>query len=281
MLGVYGIGGVGKSTLCMIFADSLRSEFEGRVCHMELGTGISIVNLQRKALKQLTRPNEDFLNMHINTKEEGLACLRERMPRQRIFLAVDNIFDSAESIEAARMFLRLRFHPNSMVVVTSRSQDVLQRSLGIPESCCVLCPSVTAEEARQIILDHINIPSTELLTDEQEQILYQTVERCNFGGYHPLSLKVLAAQLGSIPSSWRVSDLDLHEASDIEHPLFSAIETSYLNLPDQQIRDMFLDIALFTPENLHTIHEISKWLSDTIHCSCDVDGIKKKVCALW
>lgn len=54
----------------MILTHALRGAFQGRVCHVELGQGISTVRLQYKVLKQLTGANPDYLKLHINTKEE-------------------------------------------------------------------------------------------------------------------------------------------------------------------------------------------------------------------
>lgn len=198
------------------------------------------------------------------------------MPSERVFLALDNVSDKLASIDTANMFLRLRFHPNSMVLVTSRSDQVLCRSLGIPESNCLRCPSITSEEALCILLEQVNFRD-QSRNAELKKVLDQTVERSFFHGYHPMALKVLGAQLGTNPATWRESDLNLQWTSDVEHPLFSAIETNYARLPNQHIKDMLLDIALFAPEGLCTIQGISMWLTDTIYFENGIDDVKQKV----
>lgn len=269
VLGVYGIGGVGKSALCMIVTEYLRSEFLGKACVVELGKETCIANLQR-VLRRLCTYTKDFIDQHISTEKECISSLRERICRERVFLALDNVSDDA-SINTAKSFLSLEFHPNSMVLVTSRAYDVLCSSLGIPVGNCTHCPSITKDEALQILLEQVNLP-LELLDTEQVQVLHHAVELSFFEGtYHPLALQLFSAQLGADQSKWREIKLDLQWTSDLEHPLFSKIETNYMRLPDQHTKDMFMDIALFTPECLCGIDDIKRWLNDTIKIDGDVD----------
>ncbi|KAI5066620.1 hypothetical protein GOP47_0019244 [Adiantum capillus-veneris] len=277
IVGVYGIAGVGKSTMCMVLAHLLNREFQGRVCHLAFGS--SNIELQlHLALRQLTGASQEFVQRHINNAAEGWTCLKERMPRQRVFLALDNESDKPQSWEMAKNFLYgLEYHVNSIVLVTSRSKDVLEKVLGIPESCCMHCPYVTAEDAVKIVLDHNGLQNIEVLTEEQRYILHKAVEMCDFGGFHPMALKVLATQLGRNPSSWRLSSLRVSEASDREHMLFTQMETIFLRLSDE-MRDMFMDIALFTPEIVSNVNELCLWLMNTLHPGCEsLDEVREKV----
>jgi GTPase SAR1 family protein len=57
ILGVYGVGGIGKTTACKVLCNDYFEEFEGKVCHIELGNGSKLLILQ-EVLKRLTETDE-------------------------------------------------------------------------------------------------------------------------------------------------------------------------------------------------------------------------------
>jgi tetraacyldisaccharide-1-P 4'-kinase len=60
IIGYYGIGGIGKTTMCKTLCNEL-SEFEGKVCHIELAANRSLVELLKEVLKNLTSTSEELL----------------------------------------------------------------------------------------------------------------------------------------------------------------------------------------------------------------------------
>ena len=52
-VGLYGMGGMGKTTMCKALCNELFSEFRGRVCHAELER-LSGEELLRDVLKRLS-----------------------------------------------------------------------------------------------------------------------------------------------------------------------------------------------------------------------------------
>ena len=61
MVGLYGVGGIGKTTACKSLCKDLFSEFDGRVCHVEFGTGITEKERVERVLLTLTDLNKEFL----------------------------------------------------------------------------------------------------------------------------------------------------------------------------------------------------------------------------
>lgn len=53
VMGLYGMGGIGKTMICKIICNELDGAFDGKVCHVELGNQ-SKHELLRKVLTTLT-----------------------------------------------------------------------------------------------------------------------------------------------------------------------------------------------------------------------------------
>jgi GTPase SAR1 family protein len=60
ILGVYGVGGIGKTTACKVLCNDYFEEFEGKVCHVEFGVGNKFSILQ-EILKRLTETNQELM----------------------------------------------------------------------------------------------------------------------------------------------------------------------------------------------------------------------------
>ena len=54
MLGLYVIGGVGKTMICKALCNHFQYRFQGRVCHVVIGPHEKHLDLQKKVLKTLT-----------------------------------------------------------------------------------------------------------------------------------------------------------------------------------------------------------------------------------
>ena len=64
MVGIFGVGGSGKTTICKTLCNELSNEYEGRVCHVELEmqtTASSSVESFRKVVMLLTNKDAEFL----------------------------------------------------------------------------------------------------------------------------------------------------------------------------------------------------------------------------
>ena len=61
MVGLYGIGGIGKTTACKSLCKDLSMKFDGRVCHVEFGNDTTEKDRVQEVLKQLCDTSNEVL----------------------------------------------------------------------------------------------------------------------------------------------------------------------------------------------------------------------------
>jgi translation initiation factor RLI1 len=61
VVGMYGMGGIGKTTACKILCNDLSTDYYDKVCHVELGN-VSEMELLQKVLKVFSNLDIEFLN---------------------------------------------------------------------------------------------------------------------------------------------------------------------------------------------------------------------------
>jgi hypothetical protein len=204
----------------------------------------------------------------------------------KVFLAIDNVWGEDLSLEQAECLLGMGFHPDSLVIITSRNREHLEW-LGIHKECCFEMPELDKGDATAVLLQSA-APGCDIqsMTDDQRVAVAKVVERCFLAKgpisdtgsekhYVPLALEVLGRQLrlplgGSSKklTQW-VDKLDLKWSDQRQHPIFSVLRLSYDNLPSSKHKRIFLDVALCAPRKQDntsaSVNEVCKWLS-MVYC---------------
>jgi predicted ribonuclease YlaK len=125
IVGIWGVGGTGKTTIAQSVCNKVRSRFEGIFFanfRQELETG-SMADLQRSFLSHLL--GQEILN--IGSLSFRDSFVRERLRRKKVFIVLDDV-DDVMRLEEWRDLLYGRnssFGPGSKVLITSRDKQVL------------------------------------------------------------------------------------------------------------------------------------------------------------
>ncbi|KAG0602541.1 hypothetical protein M758_10G021400 [Ceratodon purpureus] len=261
VIGYYGVGGVGKTTMCKVLCNELALEFEDKTCYVEMAPNPSssqkLLHLQ-EVLKKLTWTSEEVLRDLNEGECKDILCKIVSW-KQPAFLALDNLWDDSMSLEHARMFLhQAAFPEGSVVMVTARTLRTLGY-LGIDKSQCFEVPELSKVDVRNLFLYHA-ANGRQYANKGDIDMIDACVSRCYFRKsekqgrhYLPLAVKVLGMHMGSLgsdPKQWleslpRVKDFDLHYAE--ENPVFGVIRLNYDRLSTEE-QVLFMDMVCYCPK---------------------------------
>jgi hypothetical protein len=190
IVGIWGMGGIGKSTIAEAVCNKVRSRFEGIFfanCRQQS-------DLRRRFLKRLL--GQETLNT-MGSLSFRDSFVRDRLRRIKVFIVLDDV-DNSMALEEWRDLLDGRnssFGPGSKVLITSRDKQVLSNI--VDETYKV--EGLNYEDAIQLFNSKalkICIP-----TIDQRHLIEQIAWHVRG---NPLALKVLGSSLyGKSIEEWR------------------------------------------------------------------------------
>ncbi|XP_024164788.1 disease resistance protein RPV1 isoform X2 [Rosa chinensis] len=236
MVGIWGSGGIGKTTIAKAVYNTVAHEFDGSCFLANVREGSKqhggLVNLQNIILSKILGGKE----LKVINVDEGNTLLRERLRYKRILLVLDDVdqLDQLEKLAGAPDW----FGRGSRVIITTRDKQLLiahqvnknkiyeARRLNHDEACELFCA---------------NALMTDRNMDYDEKHAVNTI--INYAEGLPLALKVLGSHLCSRSIDQWQALLDGHRRSPLQG-IHKILKISYDAL-EQQEREIFLDIACF------------------------------------
>jgi hypothetical protein len=185
-----------------------------------------------------------------------LHLLIQHVPKHRLFLVVDNVWDQQKSRQEAQSFLSLPFKKGSVVLVTARSIEILNlfKNMEIPWKECFSTPFLDTHAATNLFLNSAGYKSLLQLEPKEKALTTTFVESCCFsmpgslggGEYHPLALRVLGGYVGQYMGPWENIKIDFKSFGENEKidPLFSVLEIGWEGL-SAECQTLLLDIVQF------------------------------------
>ncbi|XP_049344728.1 TMV resistance protein N-like [Solanum verrucosum] len=228
IVGIWGIGGVGKTTIAKAIFDTISYQFKSSCFLADVKENANynqLHSLQNTLLSELLRKKDDY----VYNKYDGKCMIQSRLSSKKVLIVLDDI-DHVDHLEYLAGDVGW-FGNGSRVVVTTRNKHLIEKDDAIYEVA-----TLPDHEAMQLFNRHAfrkEIPN--------ERFMKFSLEVVNHAKGLPLALKVWGSLLHNKGLTQWTSTVDqIKKNSSLE--IVKKLKVSYdgLELEEQTI---FLDIA--------------------------------------
>ncbi|EOY11233.1 NB-ARC domain-containing disease resistance protein, putative isoform 2, partial [Theobroma cacao] len=234
MIGVYGTGGVGKTTLV--------NEVARRVQEDKLFGWVAKATVTRTPdIKNIQYEIAESLGLKLNETESGgerarLLLKRLKEEQQRVLVVLDDIW---ASLDLQQVGIPLGDqHKGCKILLTSRNRDILTNQMDAKKAFVidVLKETESWDLFKRTVENHFE-------DSELRSVATEVAKKCE--GL-PVAIVTVATALRNQPIyAWNDANLQLQRPSPsnftgIPHAVYSAIQFSYNNLESEELRQTFL-----------------------------------------
>ena len=124
MIGIHGLGGIGKTTVSKVFYNDISHLFESSIFIADVRERSQYYEGRLKLQKELLNGVIKEKNMEINSIEEGVSVIKQRLCSKKVLLILDDVSKS-EQLEFLARKLGW-FGPGSRIIITTRDQRLLK-----------------------------------------------------------------------------------------------------------------------------------------------------------
>ncbi|AET02383.1 putative TIR domain, winged helix-turn-helix DNA-binding domain-containing protein [Medicago truncatula] len=237
LLGIYGMGGIGKTTLARAVFNFISPQFDA-FCFLEdvreNSANHGLVHLQQTLLATLAGQKKKKKDFQLASISEGLLLLKNMLHRKKVLLVLDDV-NSSDQLQATLGRGLDTFGYGTTIIITTRDKHFLTTH-GVHTTYKV--EELTKDESLELL--SWNAFKTNKIYPDYIDLLNR-VTTCASG--LPLALEVIGSYLhGKGVKEWE-SALDSYEkipSKDIQ----TILKQTY-NALDGDLRQLFLDIACF------------------------------------
>ena len=229
MVGIYGIGGIGKTTMAMAIYNDVSSQFDGS-SFLRVGETSNLLKLQKKLLRDTLKDQ----SVEIEDRSEGINKIKKILCSKRVLIVLDDV-DKIEQLDNLAGKYGW-YGSKSIVIITTKDISLLNQH-GVDQFFEV--KELNHEEAIELFnwwAFKQNIPRSEDFKDLSDCVV-------KYAKGLPLALKVLGGFLyNKSIDEWKSA---LKKLEKIPHMKVQEIlQVSYDKLDDVE-QGIFLDIACF------------------------------------
>uniref|UniRef100_M4DQP1 AAA+ ATPase domain-containing protein n=1 Tax=Brassica campestris TaxID=3711 RepID=M4DQP1_BRACM len=268
-LGIYGMGGVGKTTLLTHINNKLDKEVNGFdvVIWVVVSQDLQYKGIQDQILRRL-RVDKEWENQ---TEEEKASSIDDILGRKKFVLLLDDLWSEVDLNKIG--VPRPTQENGSKIVFTTRSKEVCS-DMEADDKLQIDC--LPANEAWELFRSIVGEDTLKLHQDIPT-LAKQICEKC-YG--LPLALNVIgkAMKYKEDVHEWRhakkVLSTSSHEFPGMEEKILSILKFSYDGLKEENVKSCFLYCSLF-PEDYEIKKEelIEYWINEGfINGKRDEDG---------
>jgi energy-coupling factor transporter ATP-binding protein EcfA2 len=241
IVGLVGMGGIGKTTLCKKFYHLFHNQYDKSSFLEDVKSKDNINDVIKQLLHDLCGICTDK-----NVNQDDLDRIKQCMISEKVLVVVDDV-SKAENLTSLQLLVDTKnATPKCKVLVNCRNWQILKSH--VSEDGKVVMKSLEEEQARELFMFHAFGNANHVPTKDFKDICMKIIKAC--GGL-PLSLKVLGSFLCNTKELeiWEgalrklKSGQNLTRGNDTEE-LWNVLKISYDHL-DKQHQNMFLDIACF------------------------------------
>ncbi|XP_061988679.1 disease resistance protein RUN1-like isoform X2 [Rosa rugosa] len=236
MIGILGMGGVGKTTLAKAIYNKFYNDFQGKVSFLENVRETAkqqkgLVGLQNQLLADTLKPTKP----EVGSVARGKEIIKQSLQCIRVLIVLDDI-DEENQLDALAGNCDW-FGPGSRIVIISRDAHMLKR---VTKDSLYLIQPMHKEEALELFSWHAFGSS---YPKKGYHELSESVVTCC--GCLPLALEVIGSFLfGKDETEWKCELEKLKRIPDDK--IMQKLRVSYDGLSySHRERDIFLDIACF------------------------------------
>ncbi|KAL3689101.1 hypothetical protein R1sor_015410 [Riccia sorocarpa] len=237
-VGFFGMGGVAKTTLAKLIFNRIFARFEFSCFVQEIkqipGTRDEV---KKKVWEKMFRHGVPVCSASGSSGAGGWHQVRGRS------LLV--VFDDVQDLDHVELLKEIAHNPNeeSRFIMTSRDMNRL-RDCGHDIHICPL-DRLEGEHANKLFISYA-FPGRQEPPESLRLVVKQVVDGCE--GL-PLTLEVLGNYLrGKETEHWEEIPRALRECdkvADLDQKVWAKLQLSYERLPEDEVKNMFLDIASF------------------------------------
>ncbi|XP_057760758.1 disease resistance protein Roq1-like [Arachis stenosperma] len=228
MVGIHGIGGIGKSTLAKAVFNYIADQFDSS-CFLENvrenSSKHGLEHLQAKLLFDIVGEK----NISLIGPSEGVPPIKHRLRQKKVLLILDDVDEEKQLKELAGGLDW--FGSGSRVIITTQDQQAL-RLHGIKTKYEL--NGLKFEDARKLF----ELKLKKKADPHFDDVINRAVTYC---AKHPLALELISSDLGSINADEWESALG-HYERNLGKEIYDKLKRSFDRL-EKEVQSVFLDIA--------------------------------------
>nr|WIL59989.1 nodulation protein [Melilotus officinalis] len=234
LLGIWGMGGIGKTTIAKAIYNKIGRNFEGRSFLANIREVWEQISGQVCLQEQLMYDIFKETTAKIQNIESGKSILKDRLCHKRVFLVLDDV-NKLEQLNALCGSCKW-FAPGSRIIITTRDKDILR---GNRVDKVYVMKEMDEGESLELFSWHAFKQ-----TSPREDFSEISRNVVKYSGGLPLALEVLGSYLFDRKVLEWICVLEKLKRIPNDQ-VHKKLKISYDGLNDDTEKEIFLDIACF------------------------------------